>query len=77
MEATQSVPVTRQIWDRVGYVGVLLIGVIIAILIFFFVDSVQTEAVLASAIRQSTPLILGALCGLLGERTGIINIGIE
>lgn len=31
----------------------------------------------ASTLRQSTPLILGALCGLIGERTGIINIGIE
>jgi len=38
---------------------------------------VSTEAVLTSAIRQSIPLVLGALCGLLGERSGIINIGIE
>ncbi|NPA26023.1 MAG: ABC transporter permease [Chloroflexi bacterium] len=36
-----------------------------------------TEAVLASSLRQSIPLILGALCGLIGERSGIINIGIE
>jgi len=36
-----------------------------------------TVAVLSSAIRQSVPLILGALCGLMGERSGIINIGIE
>ena len=77
MEATATVPVTKRVWDRLGYGGTLLIIAIGVILIFYFVDSVQTEAVLASAIRQSTPLILGALCGLLGERTGVINIGIE
>ncbi|HET6447073.1 MAG TPA: ABC transporter permease [candidate division Zixibacteria bacterium] len=77
MEATASEPVTKRIWGRVGYGGTLLIIAIIAILVFYFIDSLQTEAVLASAIRQSTPLILGALCGLLGERTGVINIGIE
>jgi simple sugar transport system permease protein len=77
MEATATVPVTKRIWDRIGYGGSLLIIAIAIILVFYFVDSLRTEAVLASAIRQSTPLILGALCGLLGERTGIINIGIE
>jgi ABC-type uncharacterized transport system permease subunit len=77
MEAVASEPLTKRIWDRVGYGGILLIIAIVAILVFYFVDSLQTEAVLASAIRQSTPLILGALCGLLGERTGVINIGIE
>jgi ABC-type uncharacterized transport system permease subunit len=77
MEATATEPVTKRIWDRIGYGGSLLIIAIIIVLIFYFIERVQTEAVLASAIRQSTPLILGALCGLLGERTGVINIGIE
>ena len=48
-----------------------------AILWFYYQSPIATTAVLASAIRQSTPLILGALCGLMGERSGVMNIGIE
>ena len=40
-------------------------------------DAHITEAVLSSTLRQSIPLVLGALCGLLGERAAVINIGIE
>ena len=36
-----------------------------------------TTALMASALRHSTPLVLGAMCGLIGERSGVINIGIE
>ncbi|HEY61910.1 MAG TPA: ABC transporter permease [Anaerolineae bacterium] len=59
--------------------GVFIGGIIIFLVIIFsyIKNSAVTEAVLASAVRQSTPLILGALCGLLGERAAVINIGIE
>ena len=51
--------------------------VVLVILYSYLKTPVITEAVLASAVRQATPLVLGAMCGLLGERAGIINIGIE
>jgi ABC-type uncharacterized transport system permease subunit len=77
METTATVPITKRVWDRLGWVGAVIVLAIIGILIFYITNPIPTEAVLASAIRQSIPLVLGALCGLLGERTGVINIGIE
>ncbi|HKJ26804.1 MAG TPA: ABC transporter permease [Anaerolineales bacterium] len=57
----------------------ILIGAILLIsTIYSYINNpTSTEAVLASMVRHATPLILGALCGLIGERSGIINIGIE
>ncbi|MBU0992635.1 MAG: ABC transporter permease [Proteobacteria bacterium] len=50
---------------------------ILSVFISYFFNAPVTIAVLSSAIRQSTPLVLGAMCGLIGERAGVINIGIE
>ncbi len=40
-------------------------------------DVVIVIAVLRSALRQSTPITLGALSGIFCERAGVINIAIE
>ena len=56
------------------FVAVVILG---GILWSYSNNPNSTQAVLASMVRHSTPLVLGALCGLIGERSGIINIGIE
>jgi simple sugar transport system permease protein len=78
----QATPLpSKSVWQRwvERYWLTALIALAIAIVIqrYYASDPVVTIAVLRSAVRQSTPLILGALCGLMGERAGVINIGIE
>ena len=78
MEASALEEKTKNWYDPLlsplGLVGAV---VLILIVVFYGITPQVTTAVLSSTIRQSTPLVLGALCGLIGERSGIINIGIE
>ncbi len=62
-----------------GRTVTIILSIIIVVILagYYIVQPVQATAVYAATLRQSTPLILGALCGLIGERSGIINIGIE
>lgn len=62
---------TRTKWIIAGVV------LLIIAITYYILRPQQAVAVYNSTLRQSTPLILGALCGLIGERSGIINIGIE
>lgn len=72
-----TLPSWKYFVQRYGVTLGVGLGILVAILAFYLNNPQITEAVLASAVRHSTPLVLGAICGVLCERAGVINIGIE
>ena len=72
-----TLPSWKYFVQRYGVTLGVGLGILVAILAFYLNNPQITEAVLASAVRHSTPLVLGAICGVLCDRAGVINIGIE
>jgi general nucleoside transport system permease protein len=62
-------------WLQVGFWAVVAIVVLVLTGAQFGVAA--TISILAVSITQATPITLGALTGILCERTGVVNIGIE
>lgn len=61
-----------------NWILLTILGVaVIAVAVGYVANPQITSSLLASALRQSIPLILGAMCGIFCERSGIVNIGIE
>ncbi|MFM9095471.1 MAG: ABC transporter permease [Actinomycetes bacterium] len=56
---------------------ITLILVAIVAYTFYFLDEIKTTSVLVFCWGYAVPLVLAAMVGIIGERTGVVNIGIE
>jgi simple sugar transport system permease protein len=67
--------------------GVRSMGILIGVLAFTFIasflvwaaagKSFNLEGMISTALVRATPIALASLCGIISERTAVINIGIE
>lgn len=65
-------------WLRRLIVSLHAVGLVLSILLWASLQQrLEVAGLLAQSCRLATPVLFGALAGLLSERSGIINIGIE
>ena len=50
---------------------------VVLCIVYYFIDATKTVSVLQFSLRYAIPLILAAMVGIICERSGVINIGIE
>jgi simple sugar transport system permease protein len=56
--------------------GIPVLGFVFQFLAYL-IDAIFTTNLPAQTLQLATPIALGALCGVMNERSGIVNIGIE
>ena len=61
-------------WKSVTAIALVVIG---SYAYYFLVDGVKAQSILEYSWRYAIPLILAANVGVIGERSGVVNIGIE
>ncbi len=73
----------RQLTTGFGDRAVVMVGVASGLFVLAFLtwaaagDALSVIGLLRGTVRASTPIAFGALCGVLCERAGVINIAIE
>lgn len=55
----------------------VIAAVVVAMYLWYAIDPTKSTSVLRFAWTYSIPLVLAALTGVVGERSGVVNIGIE
>ena len=67
----------ERLWAKNRVAVILTAALIVGMYIFWFMGKARAESMLTSAWGFAVPLILAALVGVVGERSGVVNIGIE